>query len=809
MATRLNAAGVLFDQAQVNGREWAGVALAIAAALLAPVFWSRRFRKVAEAFHALARNRRAAIVFAALFPLILRLALVPVLPVPRPVVADEFGYLLLADTFASGRITNPPHPMGRYLETIYVFQNPVYTSIYPVAPALVMALALALGLKAWWGVWLAVGLMCGLMVWMLQGWMPPRWALAGGLLVGLRIGVISPWMNTYWGGAVAAAGGALVLGAVPRIWRRPRVRDIALFGLGLAVLAQSRPFEGALMSLPLVLALGWKRQHIRRIALPLTILLLLLVAVTGLYNFAVTGSPWLPPYGLHQKVYGTPQPLYFQKPILDAPGIHHYADIQDVFRWQLGAHQLHFSWEGEWARLESFWNFFVQPLLTIPLVVLALRCRSRKMLVPVAALSLMLIGNSQYPFFFPHYAAPVCGIVLLLIVQGVRYLALWRGRGAVGVACAGLVLVLAGFSSILTAAGAILRPWNVTAGSTARSDVLDVLNKLGGKHLVLVHYGPNHSFHYGVIYNSANIDASAVVWARQVDDAGDRSLIDYFHDRDVWLFHPDEPVPSLTAYPGKPQLHAVFHATGRRDDIEQGVTPGGLAVILGDNFEVGIGGLNGQGLLNRLPLRIAQTNAELGDLLVRTKSEGSATASPPGCPDCAVTFDGRPARVITATRGYPQDSITVEVPPGLPSGWSTVIVRSGKLRSTGRRVRVLAKAPGVFQVKMSDGKPRAVVLHEDRSLVDLEHPAHPGERLLALATGLGPLSGAETPLVIGVDNRGVPLLGAAPAPSMPGVQEVEFQVPEDLSGNTDIAFSIGVRGSDQTIYSNATLLPVE
>ena len=124
-----------------------------------------------------------------------RLALLPVLPVPQPFQPDEFGHLLLAQTFAAGRLANPTHPMWRYFETLYVLHQPTYTSLYPIAQGMFLAVPLALGASPWLGVCLSMGLMCAALAWMLQGWLPPKWALAGAMIAGLRLSVARYCLN--------------------------------------------------------------------------------------------------------------------------------------------------------------------------------------------------------------------------------------------------------------------------------------------------------------------------------------------------------------------------------------------------------------------------------------------------------------------------------------------------------------------------------------------------------------------------------------------------------------------------------------
>ena len=56
-----------------------------------------------------------------------------------------------------------------------------------------------------------------------------------------------------------------------------------------------------------------------------------------------------------------------------------------------------------------------------------------------------------------------------------------------------------------------------------------------GRDLVIVRYGPMHVPHHEWVYNDADIDASEIVWARDMGPERNRTLIEYFHDRSVWI----------------------------------------------------------------------------------------------------------------------------------------------------------------------------------------------------------------------------------------------------------------------------------
>lgn len=300
---------MLFDK--IEGLLTAGIA---AVFLVLPGLGSSWFGKIERFLKGLSRRPVASVCAVISFVVLLRMALLPIMPIPSPILHDEFSYLFAADTFSSGRLTNPTHSMWLHFETFHVSQQPTTFSKYFPAQGLLLALGQTLFGHPWYGVILSMGLMCGAIVWMLRQWVPPHWALLGGSLLAMRMGITSYWMNAYWGGAAAAIGGALVWGALPGALRGRGVRYGVIFGVGLIVLANSRPLEGALVSLPAVVTLAVRMFRVKperrkawlwRSVAPVALLLVVGAGSMTYYNWRLTGDPLLFPHRAHDNQYAT------------------------------------------------------------------------------------------------------------------------------------------------------------------------------------------------------------------------------------------------------------------------------------------------------------------------------------------------------------------------------------------------------------------------------------------------------------------------------------------------------------------------
>jgi hypothetical protein len=521
-------------------------------ALWKPNIGCRAFQQIERALSSFAERKKLVVGLMFVGVTAMRLAVLPLLPVPIPGIHDEFSYLLMADTFAHGRLANPTHPMWMSFETFHVNWFPTYSSMYPPAQGFVIAIGQLLG-NPWFGVLLSDAAMCAAILWMLQAWMPARWALLGGVFAALNLGIASYWMNSYWGGAVAGTGGALVLGGLARILRRPSVSSALLLGLGVAILANSRPYEGFLFCVPVGLWLVWwligeiksrdsLRARIRLVLLPLSAVLVLTLAFIGYYNWRLTGNALLMPHVLNTRTYhSTPLFLWEHlKPELT----YHNQQFEDFYNgWE--REDYHTTWKDardvtseKLARMgvEFFW-----PGVLFLLPALPFAFRDRKMRVLVVTLFLCLAGVFAVIWSAPHYAAPVTCVIFALLAQAVRHLRImkWKAR-PVGVAMSRAVVVLLVLSTGVSVARRSCDPlWWTCTGDPSRVAVLKQLEDTPGKHLIVVRYSDDHNIHDEWVYNGADIDGAKVIWARELDADQNAKLFTYFKDRQIWLVEPD------------------------------------------------------------------------------------------------------------------------------------------------------------------------------------------------------------------------------------------------------------------------------
>ena len=433
-----------------------------------------------------------------------------------PLVHDEYAYLLSADTFVHGRLTNPSHPLWEHFETFHVLQHPSYQAKYPPAQGMALALGQWLGHPVV-GVWISWALALAALHWMLSGLMRQRWALLGTLLTFVTPYLFLIWGQTYWGGAVATLGGALLFGGIVRLRQEPRLLDGLAIGTGLFLLGNSRPMEGVMTAL---LAMGLfatairrhvledrGRQLATRVLVPFGLGLALLVAWTLYYNWRVVGTPFTLPYFRYH------------------PEVSPHLDIRSY----TGSPNM--SVLGKGHRLAT--GVLGLPLLAaLPFSLRRLRTPYLLSFSLIAYVVVLLVLASSRAW--PHYIAPVVPLLVFLTLAGLKALHAWRWRGTrIGTALAALV-VLAHLGYGGRAIGKRIAGGPLESWAKDRLEMIERLEAQGGEHLVLVRYGPERERNKEWIYNAADIDASPVIWARDLGPEGNRELLAYYPERTLW-----------------------------------------------------------------------------------------------------------------------------------------------------------------------------------------------------------------------------------------------------------------------------------
>jgi uncharacterized protein (TIGR03437 family) len=137
-------------------------------------------------------------------------------------------------------------------------------------------------------------------------------------------------------------------------------------------------------------------------------------------------------------------------------------------------------------------------------------------------------------------------------------------------------------------------------------------------------------------------------------------------------------------------------------------------------------------------------------------------------------------------------------------------------------------APGVFTTVYS-GQIYPVALRPDGSFVSPTNPAQLGEDISVYVTGLGPVTPATAtgdagipgqsiipnakgalPLIVGLNNGGVPVISADYAPGMVGVYVITLQVPANTkTGSHQPLGVIMFDSAGNAYFANPTYISIQ
>ncbi len=556
--------------------EFAVTLITVTLAFVWPELGAGFFERAERAFGDLAR-RRGIPIYAGVSVIVLRLAILPWFPVPLPFVPDDFSFLLASDTFAHGRLTNPTPAMWTHFESIHITMQPTYQSMYFPGQGLMFAAGQVLFGQPWLAELAMDGLMCAGLVWMLQGWLPRRWALLGGVLAVLRLGLFSLWINTHHTAALPSAfGGALVLGSLPRLMKAGRFRYGLSMSIGIAILILTRPYEGVLLCVPVAVAIGlWVFKGKSRPPLGVltrrAVVPLLVVGATlawlGYYDYRAFGSPLTLPYTVDRAEYAITPYYVWQRP--HPTPTYRHAAMRDFyvgieFPLYQRVHSLRSFLPATFAKAAFNLLFYAGFCLLPPIFMMRRVFLDRRTRFLVVCVLVLAAGVMIEIYVIPYYLAPFTAAFYAIGLQMMRHLRVWKsGRSAVG-------LALVRFTVVACLAMAVVRvvaeplhlgppewdPGNwhfVWFGpqhfGEERAQIESRLEGLPGGQLAIVRYVPEHNPQDEWVYNGADIDGSKVVWAREMDASNNLELLHYYRNRRVWLVEPDAIPARVTPYP--------------------------------------------------------------------------------------------------------------------------------------------------------------------------------------------------------------------------------------------------------------------
>ena len=261
-------------------------------------------------------------------------------------------------------------------------------------------------------------------------------------------------------------------------------------------------------------------------------------AAMGYYCSRFSRNPFLLPYSFYRGAFTMAPHFVWQSPRPEP--VYYNRVLHDFYTgWEMASYsdaRANRSPHGLFDKVKSYWRFYFGPVLSILFLTIPWLWKRRRTRV------LLLAAASFRPAWRSESGMPA------LCRSGHRASAAAGCRGVetfASVAPAGGNYPSFGRPYWLRLIPCDIRP---DPGGEERSRILKQLESTRQRHLAIVRYRLDHDTGDEWVYNSADIDNSRVVWAREMDPTSNRALLSYFTGRRVWLVEPDQEPPSLSPY---------------------------------------------------------------------------------------------------------------------------------------------------------------------------------------------------------------------------------------------------------------------
>ncbi len=308
-------------------------------------------------------------------------------------------------------------------------------------------------------------------------------------------------------------------------------------GIALALLAVSRPYEGLVLAAAMLVVSSPRldKAHLTAYSVGAVAAMLALLPLAA-YNRAITGSAFALPYSVYEQRYDPVPNFLWESP----RAIRAWPNAEMAFNYRIvyaGYYRremapgglagalakkvdvIRFTLFGPTSWLSSAWCVLLLPLVALP------RALVRRREARLLALALLVFAFAPFSITWwlqAHYLAPAAALAATLLFILLAELETMK-RG--GLLAAAVVVVF-----FVNSIGSWAAPASARGFEPQRQSIVRSLISHGGRHVVFV--APEV---FDAVYNSANIDAQPVVWARDLGAPRNATLLAYYGDRQAWM----------------------------------------------------------------------------------------------------------------------------------------------------------------------------------------------------------------------------------------------------------------------------------